>query len=97
MISPLACRSPDMKARMPFHSLFTMASQVSLDMVKVTFGVSGLHSLTRPLTLPCRWLQGHVIVKPNLLSFKLLAGYGYLFFGYALLHGPLLGRFKMVY
>ena len=27
--------------------------------------------------------QGHVIVKPNLLIFKLLAGYGYLFFGYA--------------
>ena len=29
-------------------------------------------------------LQGHVIVEPNLLIFKLLAGYGYLFFGYAL-------------
>jgi len=29
-------------------------------------------------------LQGHVIVKPNLLIFKLLAGYGYLFFCYAL-------------
>jgi hypothetical protein len=25
-----------------------------------------------------------VIVKPNLFIFKLLAGYGYLFFGYAL-------------
>jgi len=25
--------------------------------------------------------QGHVIVKPNLLIFKVLAGYGYLFFG----------------
>jgi len=25
--------------------------------------------------------QGHVIVKPNLFIFKLLAGYGYLFFG----------------
>jgi len=28
-------------------------------------------------------MQGHVIVKPNLLIFKLLPGYGYLFFGYA--------------
>ena len=26
--------------------------------------------------------QSHVIVKPNLLIFKLLAGYGYLLFGY---------------
>jgi len=25
--------------------------------------------------------HGHVIVKPNLLIFKVLAGYGYLFFG----------------
>jgi len=25
--------------------------------------------------------HGHVIVKPNLLIFKLIAGYGYLFFG----------------
>ena len=41
--------------------------------------------------------QGNVIVKPNLLIFELLAGYGCLFFGYALWHGPLLGRFKMVY
>jgi hypothetical protein len=27
--------------------------------------------------------QGHVIVKPRLLIFKLIAGYGCLFFGYA--------------
>jgi hypothetical protein len=25
--------------------------------------------------------HGHVIVKPNLLILKLIAGYGYLFFG----------------
>jgi hypothetical protein len=34
-------------------------------------------------TLKARITHGHVIVKPNLLIFKLLAGYGYLFFGYA--------------
>ena len=27
--------------------------------------------------------QGHVIVKPNLLTFKLIVGYGCLFFDYA--------------
>jgi hypothetical protein len=31
-----------------------------------------------------RETQGHVIVKPKLLILKLVAGYGYLFFGYAL-------------
>jgi hypothetical protein len=29
------------------------------------------------------WDQGHLILKPNLLILKLLAGYGCLFFGYA--------------
>jgi hypothetical protein len=28
--------------------------------------------------------QGYVIVKPNILSFSLICGYGYLFFQYAL-------------
>jgi hypothetical protein len=47
--------------------------------------------------LPKRGEQGHVIVKPNLLIFELLAGYGYLFFGLCPHIVWISGSFKMVY